>query len=206
MEELRELALASDRDAWWQEYGENLSRGYNTYLGLEDAAVACWAYQPAVVDGLLQTRSYALEVERTTALGAPEDHVVEASALVRLDRQRRVFERAVPLRLSVVMGESALRQRLCGAGVMAEQLQVLKDLASRPYLDIRVLTDAAGPHVGYLGGFRILDFADADDPAVVYTQSYAFARYNDRAEHVAQHRQIFRQLEQMSTPVEEFLG
>lgn len=56
LESLREMAMATTQDGWWQQYSDGLVKGFDAYLDLESAATRILIYQPAVVHGLLQNR------------------------------------------------------------------------------------------------------------------------------------------------------
>jgi transcriptional regulator with XRE-family HTH domain len=203
-ERLREMALATTQDAWWQEHTGNLTRGFQNYLGLEEVAAACWVYEPEVIEGLLQTETYARAVERASTPPGLTVEEIEQLVQVRMGRQRTLFGRRRPLRLRVVLGEAALRLRVGSPEVMTEQYRQLHRMTRHDHIELWVLPFVAGPHRGLLGGFRLLDFNDPADPPVVYTQSYVWARYNDRPSHVEYHRDVLRHLESLAVPLKEF--
>lgn len=209
-ETLRELALVTGQAAWWQEYEEeitgshNITQGFGTFLGLEEAASDRWSYECQIVDGLLQTEAYARAVECATAPAGTPVHVRESYVAVRMERQRKLFERAKPLRARFVLDEAALRRRVGDADVMQDQLEHLRKITKRPNVDIRLLPFAAGAHEATLGPFQIFGYEDPQDPAIVTTQWYGWARYNDRLKNVAAVRAVFEAIRARSIPIEEF--
>jgi hypothetical protein len=104
-----------------------------------------------------------------------------------------------------VLGEAALRLQVGGPEVMAGQRERLRQAAGDESLDLRILTDEAGPHRGVIGKFAVLDFEDPEDPSVAYVESCVGFRYHDRAVHLARFREVFQGIHGLATPVEEYL-
>jgi len=171
LENLRAMAVATNQTSWWQEHGDNLVQGFETYLDLESCASEMWIYESAVVHGLLQTEDYALAVDRASARPGLGDKEIRSHVALRMTRQRTLRERKAPVRLHVVLGEAALRLQVGGPDVMAGQRARLLQEAERENLDLRVLTDSAGPHAGLVGSFVVLDFENPDDPSTAYVES-----------------------------------
>jgi transcriptional regulator with XRE-family HTH domain len=118
-----------------------------------------------VVHGLLQVPDYTFHLANS-AVNLQED--VAAVVRIRTGRQRSVLDgyRTV----TVFMHEQALRLPVGDAGVMAEQLHHLLRLSVRPYLTIRVIPTASGPHAGIAGDFDLLKFKKI--PPIVYLESH----------------------------------
>jgi len=187
---------------WWEEYGNDLPAWFTLYVGLEAEARAFSTYQPAVVHGLLQTREYATVLLSEGAAASRAD--VERQVSLRLDRQRSAFERDDPLRLTVVLGEGALRCAIGGPAVMRRQLDHLHQLAERPHIHVRVLPFDAGWHPALRGGFSLLELPEAADPDVVYVEAVDGARYLERATDLQRFRATFASVRERSIPLEDF--
>ena len=71
--------------------------------------------------------------------------------------------------VTIFMHEQALRLPVGDSGVMAEQLHHLLRLSVRPYLTIRLIPTAFGPHAGLAGDFDLLTFKKI--PPIVYVES-----------------------------------
>jgi hypothetical protein len=110
------------------------------------------------------------------------------------------------VRLRLVLGEAALRLQVGGPKVMAAQRDHLRQAAGDENLDLRILADTAGPHLGLIGKFAVLDFDDPDDPSVAYVESCVGFRYHDREVHLARFREVYQEIYGMATPVEEYLA
>lgn len=202
---LAELAEHTTGHDWWQRNDADTVHfpGFDLYLGLEAIAARLSLYQPELVPGLLQTEEYARAVEWGSLLDPTEDGV-ENSVRTRLTRQELLLGRAVPPRIDATLSEWALTRPVGAAGVMEEQRAHLLELTDREGIEIRVLPATAGPHPGFLGEFVLLDFADPDDPAVVYTESHAGLSLIERPEGIARQRRIVARLQELSVPIEEF--
>jgi transcriptional regulator with XRE-family HTH domain len=204
IEIMREMALATDQQSYWQEFSDHFVKGFETYLDLESAACECWAFEPALVHGLLQTREYATAIERSTSIHALDEKTVRGHVQIRMHRRRLLSRDEDPLRLQVVLGETALRLAVGDPEVMAAQRRELLALDGRGNVDIRVLPDAAGPHPGFRGGFVILTFDDPANPSLAYIETNMGARYTEDAVQVTRHREIFEVLLARSVPIKEF--
>lgn len=204
IESLRRLAIATTQEGWWEAYGEDLSKGFDIYLDLESYAAELWIYEPSVIHGLLQTEDYALAVDRGSAPHR-SDTLIRKHVQLRMLRQRTLRARRPRPNVHIVLGESSLRLRAGDADVLARQRERLREIADDEGFDLRVLREDAGPHPGLLGGFAVMDFADPEDPSVVYIESYLGARYNDRPAYVARYREVVVAIHGRAVPVEEYL-
>lgn len=199
-------AIADPRNArqgWWQDYADTVPAGYQDYLLLESAAAEIMVYQPQSVPDLLQTRGYALALAATDpACQNPSQR--EQAVAVKSARQRVVILEG-STRLSVVIGEAAVRQQVGGPDVMAEQISLLASPgASFPDVTLRVLPFSAGaygasgcaPHV-------ILRFAEAPSLGVVHLPGLSGgACLVDQAD-VAGHLRAFTQLQVSALPPDQ---
>ncbi len=135
------------------------------YLEIEERATVLRSWQPLVVDGLLQTEAYARGVLRG-ARPTDSDAEVEQLVMARMARQS-IWEREDPEPpvLSVILGESVLRQRAGDAQVMREQLGRLVEAAENPRITIQVMPSSADAHPGLLGPFVVASFESGPDAA-----------------------------------------
>lgn len=157
----RLLALAQDANqrGWWEEYSDALGSEYLEFIGLEAEAesVICWAITG--VPGLLQTQEYAREVFASYQKTMPiAPGLIERRVRVRMIRQEVLTARQPPLKLSVVLDESALLRRIGAPKVMHEQLQRLVDVSELPNVELYVLPlnsgDSPPPATFQVFGFR----------------------------------------------------
>ncbi|WP_030754941.1 helix-turn-helix transcriptional regulator [Streptomyces griseus] len=147
------LVLRSQLPSWFRPYAE-----------LEAKATYICSFQAQVVDGLLQTESYARAV-----LSVRFENDFDGLVAARIERQR-ILERDQPPLLWVIMSEAALRQETGGRQVMRDQLARLLELQEREWVKIQILPFEVGAHAGQPGSFNLLRFSD--DPDLVYTEDF----------------------------------
>ena len=199
-EQLVEQSLISGEAGWWEEYPVAVPRWFAMYAELEAAATRLFTYQPEFVHGLLQTPDHhraLVTAESALVPGLDGDQQVE----LRARRQRAVLGRTPPLRMTAILGPSAVDREVGGPSVAAAQRA---HLVASP-ADIRVLPATAGAHAAMKGAFTLLEFADEADPAVVYLETQVGARYVERPQHIALYRDMFELISSQAVPIEEYL-
>jgi hypothetical protein len=92
-----------------------------------------------------------------------------------MDRQE-ILDRERPPRVTAVLDESAMRKQVGGSRVIKDQLQRLLELAKRPSIDLRVMSDRSGVHAGIYGPFTVFAMPDPY-PAVAYVGNLAGRLY-----------------------------
>lgn len=190
VDQLMQLAGESGRQGWWNAYGDI---PYGAYIGLEAEAAAIRCYEPLVIPGLLQTPAYARAVIAGTI---PRDAEQAAARLqVRLRRQHRLGAQGNPLRLWVVLDESALRRVAGSREVMREQLEHLTHLGAQPHITVQVLPLDVGAHPGVSGQFALLEFADAADASVVYLERFTSDLYLEKRSDVRVYSDMYAHLQ-----------
>lgn len=168
-EGLLQLARVSRQRHWSNAYRDHVSQTYQDFLGYEDDAQRIRQYHPVVIPGLLQTEDYARTL--ITAMRRPSDDEIDARVRMRMERQRRVFDRPDMAHLHVVIDALVFRRPTGGRGVMRAQLDRLLQLQENPRIKLIIIPEEVEAHLGYLGGFSILEFAAEDDPDVVYLEN-----------------------------------
>jgi transcriptional regulator with XRE-family HTH domain len=155
-ERLQEFARAAPLPSWFRPYAE-----------IEATATQIRSWQPAFVDGLLQTEDYA----RALLSRNPNTSEADVDALVaaRMERQS-VLHRDSPPLLWIVLDEAVLHRRVASDKVMHDQLDHLADAARRPNVHVEVVPYAAGGHYALAGAFTLVQQADRQ---VGYVESVA---------------------------------
>ncbi|SBV26433.1 Helix-turn-helix domain-containing protein [Micromonospora krabiensis] len=175
---LLKLAQDANSPGWWHRYGDVLPTWFQSYLGLEAAAVLIRSYEVQFVPGLLQTPEYARAV---VLLGHGTASPAEISRRVDLRmRRQELLRRADPPQLWAVVDEAALRRPIGGAEVMRGQLTALIEATRSPNIRLQVIPFAAGGHAAAGGAFTILRFGDQDLPDIVYIEQLTSALYLDK--------------------------
>ncbi|MFI7488775.1 Scr1 family TA system antitoxin-like transcriptional regulator [Micromonospora echinaurantiaca] len=114
-----------------------------------EATLIRW-FEPSLIPGLLQTEAYARAV--LTGGGMLREPEVEQRVTSRLGRQA-VLTREAPPEVVFVVDEVALRRRIGGRAVMAEQFAHLLRVTELPHVDLHVVPADAGMHAGLAGAF-----------------------------------------------------
>ncbi|MEU4730009.1 helix-turn-helix transcriptional regulator [Streptomyces sp. NPDC023588] len=191
VDHLMRLAGESGRQGWWNAY-EDVP--YGAYIGLEAEAAAIRSYEPMVIPGLLQTAAYARAVIAGTIPHATAEQAA-TRLQVRMRRQDRLRAPVNPLRLWVVLDESALRRAVGGRGVMREQLDHLSRFSTQPHVTLQVLPHDAGAHPGVSGQFSLLEFVDATDVSVVYLERFTSDLYLEKRSDVQRYSDMYAHLQ-----------
>ncbi|MEU1277351.1 helix-turn-helix transcriptional regulator [Streptomyces sp. NPDC005805] len=199
VDSLMQMAKDSRQQGWWHAFGDI---PYSVYIGLETDAASLRVYEPQVVPGLLQTRSYA---EALIAGALPESGQadVEKRVSVRLRRQERVKDAEHPLRLWAVVDEAALRRRVGDRHLMREQLEHLVGLSHQPHVTVQVLPFEMGAHPGINGQYAILEFPDASDSSVVYIEGVTSDLYLEKANDVQKYSVMYEHLRAQALNVDQ---
>jgi transcriptional regulator with XRE-family HTH domain len=187
--QLMELAREGKQQAWWQPYELDY---FETYVGLEQAAISLSCYQTTIIPGLLQTVDYAKAMYAGSLPSefTPErrDELID----VRVRRQQ-VLTRDPPLRFSAVLDEAVLHRAVGGAGVMNGQLLHLMEVAASPNVALQVVPFSVGAHPAMDNAFTILDF-EGVVPSVVYAEGLMGHLYLEREHEAARYNQVFGHL------------
>lgn len=190
VDSLMQMAKESRQQGWWHAFGDI---PYSVYIGLETDAASLRVYEPQVVPGLLQTRSYA-EAVCVGALPEASAQEIDKRVQVRVRRQERVKDTRQPLRMWAVLDEAALRRAIGGRQVMVEQLEHLIELSQLPHLTIQVMPFALGAHPGVNGQYAILEFPDASDSSVVYLEGVTSDLYLEKPHDVQSYSVMYEHL------------
>ncbi|MDR7277507.1 helix-turn-helix domain-containing protein [Catenuloplanes atrovinosus] len=155
-------------------YRDVLSPGMAEFVEHEESAGVIRNFQPQLIPGLLQTREYAYSALRFLPDTELPAEVVERRVEARLERAELLRRDDSPDAF-FILDESALYRRAgaeSGAdGVLAAQLEHLRELGARPHVSIQVLPFAAGLYGAIRSPFVILEFDDELDDGLVYIES-----------------------------------
>jgi transcriptional regulator with XRE-family HTH domain len=198
---LRAMAVQARQKAWWVVYGDALPNAYETYIGFEAEAAAIFTYQAQVVPGLLQTDEYANAVTQIDGI-FDDPAVISQRVAVRMARQA-VLTRDPPPKLWAILDEALLHRPIGGPAVMRRQLLRLVEAAERPTITIQVLPFAAGAHRSLAGSFVILEFPNASDHPLVYSEGMTGGVFRSKAEELRAYLMSFESLRAASLGPEE---
>lgn len=204
----RLLALAEDanRRGWWEEYGDSIPAEYQEHVGLEAEAESVVGWSTGV-PGLLQTEAYARELNglyRSAITIAPG--ILDRRVSIRMSRQQVLTKRDPPLRLSVVIDESALLRPIGGAEVMRAQLRHLAAMGDLPNVRLQVLPLASGISPPP-GPFQVFGFSEEGQDAglgdVVSVEGLTTNLLVEGETDIHIYRLLFDRLVEVSLSVEE---
>ncbi|GGI98438.1 transcriptional regulator [Saccharopolyspora subtropica] len=126
-----------------------------TLIEFERAATRITEVQVLVFPGMLQTREYMRAVMATLP---PE--MIETRVAFRLSR-REVLDKEGGPQLVALIAEAALRERIGGPDVMADQLRYLLKMSRRDNVTIQILPSGATSwHPAHAGSFIVFEFDD----------------------------------------------
>jgi transcriptional regulator with XRE-family HTH domain len=171
-DELLELLKQSAQLGWLNRFESELPELYLHYVSFEAEARSIRNYETIFVPGLLQTEEYARAAVTQAGLPIGNAEDLEHRVDVRMQRQA-ALKRPEPLSLWAIMDEAVLHRAVGGGEVMIDQLQHLLETGSSANVQIQVIPFSAGAHAGMPGSFALLDFPDAADPDLVYSDSMA---------------------------------
>jgi len=189
---LMAIASRGGPGGWWQPYADVLPAPLLDYVIMESAAAEIMTYEAQVVPALLRTDDYARAIAAAEPRYAADSQREDAMA-AQGARRRAILRAPAGRRLSVVLGEAALRQAVGGPGVMAGQVRHLTWMAGHvPGLTLQVLPFTAGAHAAAgSASLAILRFPDAPGMGVVYLEALSGGVYLESQEDVARYIRAF---------------
>ena len=191
-EQLALVSIASrgGQQNWWHPYAGALSDAYLDYVIMESAASEIMTYEAQLIPDLLQTDEYARAIAAAEP-GYVTDQQREDAVAAKAMRSQAVLNGN--RRLSVVLGEAALRQAVGGGDVLAGQISHLAKLSGQSQaITLQVLPFSAGAHVGAgSGSLAILRFPDAPSLGVVYLEALSGGVYLESQADVARYIRAF---------------
>ena len=192
------IASRGGQRGWWHPYADVLPGAYLDYVIMESAASEIMTYEAQVIPDLLQTDDYARAIAAVEPGYATDQQLQDVLAAKAVRRQVVLASGSLPSesggrRLSVILGEGALRQAVGGPGVMAGQISHLVRLIDDfPSLTVQVLPFSAGAHAAAgSGSVAILRFPNAPSLGVVYLEALSGGVYLESQEDVARHIRAF---------------
>ena len=195
-ERMMRLARESKQQGWWHSHDLE----FDTYVGLEEAAVSTRYYHSTIIPGFLQTAEYARAVHEAV-VPALDPARIEELVQVRLTRQRRLTQDH-PARFTVVLDEAALHRVVGGRRAMAEQLRKLLDMSAQPNIVIQVLPYELGAHPAMESNFVILELP-ALTSDVVFVEGLIGSVYLDREYDLDRYHAVFQNLQSIALNPQE---
>ncbi len=184
------IASRGGQRGWWYPYAGVLPGAFLDYVIMESAASEIMTYEAQVMPDLLQTDDYARAIAVVEPGYTTDQQLQDVLAAKAIRRQVALSSGR---RLSVILGEGALRQAVGGADVMAGQISHLVRLIDDfPGLTVQVLPFSAGAHAAAgSASLAILRFPGAPSLGVVYLEALSGGVYLESQEDVARYIRAF---------------
>jgi Domain of unknown function (DUF5753)/Helix-turn-helix domain len=190
---LQELNRSARERAWWDKYKGSFDDGYLSFIGYE-AGASFIRQTEMVVPGLLQTPEYAAAM----TMGQLEPSRVKSVVNLRMQRQTELAERASRPRQYYVLDEGVVRRHIgirTDPAIMPHQLRSIADKAeSDELLQVRIIPFDAGEHIGLLGAFTLLEFAQSLPDVLYLDPGRGTIILDQDAEKVSAYRDDFESL------------
>jgi transcriptional regulator with XRE-family HTH domain len=198
-DEMTQLQKLGKQRGWWSKFGQ-VPPQFATFLGLENAATTIRIFEPLMVTGLLQTEEYAWAITQTADLFADEQ--AERQVKLRIERQARVLDNDPPATW-VILDEAAIRRKVGGARVMADQMRHLQSISSMITLQIVPFTHGGYP--GVRGALTIFEYDEQMHSPVAFCASQAGNLYMERTEELDECYVTFRHMTAAALSTQESL-
>ncbi|MEU2982419.1 helix-turn-helix transcriptional regulator [Streptomyces hirsutus] len=184
-----------------------LASWFRQWAGIEEEAVSLYAYECAVIPGLLQPEPYirALFDRRLPPLSEEQ---FEQQVTARLERQRLLTERPNST-FSFIIEQALLDRRLAGEGVTHALLSSLLDVGRLRNVEIQIMPRIQEDHSGFEGPLylaetvenRWVGYVEAHDCSMLVTDTKAASamlqRYGKMRSQALSHQATASLLEQM---------
>lgn len=202
VEELVELARASKRPVWWDQYRDTVTPQFLTALAIESSAIRVRKFQSYIIPGVMQLPDYIMAVLESTATDPKH---ISTGYEIRLKRQDLIKPGGVEY--SCLLDEAVLYRIIGSAETMRAQLNRLIELQEQPNITIRVVPFSAGYRKGMLSPFTIFDQSEErDDYTVQLEQSSGDRLIEEGSVEAAEYVQLFEELEKVALTVDESMA
>ena len=177
--------------------GHTVTNDLGLLVSLEQSSSELRWWESVVVPALLQTEDYAIAVESVGPRpAAPEE--AERRATFRLQRQRVLTRRPLPLQVWALLDRSIFLRTTGGPKAMANQLDHLRAMDELPNVRIRVTPLDGRVHPAARGSFMLLTAPGAEVPYVVVTETISDVNYQGNATDVSAHLATWDHLWELS--------
>ncbi|MEV8591038.1 helix-turn-helix transcriptional regulator [Streptomyces sp. NPDC051180] len=135
-----------------------LAKWFRQWARLESQAATLYTYENRLVPGLLQTPAYARTLfgERIPTL---DDDEIEALLAARVERKKLLTDRPHTI-YSFIVEEHVLRRQTGGRDVMREQTTHILDTCARRNIELQIMPQSRGYHVGLNGPIQLLETSE----------------------------------------------
>jgi transcriptional regulator with XRE-family HTH domain len=210
LDALLELYKASEKDQLWYRELSRLAkpkrgrpssettlylgpRWFRAFRDLETDASEIMEVRSEIITGILQTDDYIRAMFDAQGVDSA-DKIIEDMLRVRADR-RQLLTKENAARFAFVLSESALRRRIGGPEVMAEQMRQLAEIAVFPNVTLQVIPFDSRSYEHLCTDFTLFRFGHEMANDIVYLEMYSDAAYLDKPpETVRRYAELFGRL------------
>lgn len=186
--DLMRLCREAERQlGYWLDW-PHLDDTFSSLIFHESTAVRSVSYEPLLVPGLLQTRSYA---QARIAYRATTPEEVEPLVVIRMERQLALYRRNAG-RFTFFVHEQALRLPVGSPEIMHEQMLNLVFAAALDNVTVRVVPADAGERTLSGGPFRLMEFRN--HKPLVYLENVCSGFFLEDREYVRDYQQLLPDL------------
>lgn len=194
-----ELARQANAHTWWHDFaGGTLPKWFEVYVDLEAEASELATWDVQFINGLVQTADYSRALFSGSRPEAKLDDI-ERQIELRMGRQKRVLNGELSVRM--VLDESALLRRYGSKETMQGQLEHLAEVAQLRNVSFQLLP--LGTKESVVGSFHLVDFADPEDPPVVYIEHEHGGLYLEKPNQIRQYARSYDRLRAAALSPEE---
>lgn len=172
---------------------------FQPFASAEAEAVALSVYDNQLINGLLQTESYARAVYAAYRPALHDDEI-ERRLAARLARQQLLSRNPAPS-LSFILEEVTLRRPIGGRKALREQLHRLLDVGQLRHVEIQVMPTDRANHASLDGPFTLIEPPDQD--TCVYHEVQGTGRLITSRRAVNQHARRYGILQSQALSPEE---
>jgi transcriptional regulator with XRE-family HTH domain len=151
------------------EHSSGMPPKYRAFLRAEMDADTERTLEQTVIPGILQTPAYARAIDERGRRFIRNKTDLDRNVSSRLRRQGRLRE-PDSLTLHALIDEASILRVMGGRQVMAGQLRHLLEAMKLPNVTVQVIPFDAGGYGTMSGGAILLEFADEEEPDVVYLE------------------------------------
>jgi transcriptional regulator with XRE-family HTH domain len=177
--ELVEAARQSSKRGWWHVYPDSVLGNIAGLVELQDSSRQTRQFTNDVIPGLLQTEDYAAAIIGHSATGIDAE-TIRSTVALRQERQQRFFDSDAEL--WAIIDQSALERPNGGPMVMADQLDHLAEIATRPQVRVQILPTNITGHAAQALPFSLIILRDG--VTYVYVEMLTGGAYVDSPQEV----------------------
>jgi len=187
--EFMQLTREAREQGWWRQYSDlNL----DPYIGLEEAATSITSYTMYYVPALLQIEDYTRAIIK--GIAPKIDLKVHQERVEARLRRQEILDREPPPNYRVLMDEAVLRRPVGGTTVMIAQLDKILWAGENRKATVQVIPFGIGAHAAQDSNFILFEFAEQQQPPVVFVEGLIKHQYQERETDVARYREAIELL------------